>query len=393
MKKTIVVLLILVNIIFWGVFFAINARAVNDRAEDISRYKYQELDFKFDESIILKAREKYEYDKKIYNYIDLLSNEEKVSQLLFVNLEKNYISDSDKEFFAKNNVGGVYFGAKNITSDESVRAITKEINSLLKTPPFLATDQEGGSVIRLWSDLSLAGTYYISTNDTPLVAYHYGLTRTKTFKNLGLNFNFAPVLDLQYNGSYIYNRALSHETSKVSSLGGQIIKGQQDGGVISAMKYFPGTGASQTDPKNLKSDISIDKSQLAFQDLIPFKENFKNADAIITSHAWYPKIDPEYQTTFSKIIITDILKNEYKYEGLVLTDDLNSQTVDVESKYKKAFLAGHDLLFSSSDYSQIKSAIQDILKDVDSGKISIDRLNESLYKIVKFKEKYSLLKL
>ena len=65
----------------------------------------------------------------------------------------------------------------------------------------------------------------------------------------------------------------------------------------------------------------------------------------------------------------------------------------VESKYKKAFLAGHDLLFSSSDYSQIKSAIQDILKDVDSGKISIDRLNESLYKIVKFKEKYSLLKL
>jgi beta-N-acetylhexosaminidase len=170
------------------------------------------------------------------------------------------------------------------------------------------------------------------------------------------------------------------------------VKGQQDGGVISAIKYFPGTGSSKIDPKKELVKIDLDKSLLNSRDLVPFKENLQVADSIITSLAIYSKFDELNQAAFSSIIINNILKEEYGYLGLIITDDLNSPSVNVEEKFSKAFIAGHDLLFSSANYSEMIEAKKEIESKVNSNQIPIERLNESVFKILKYKFKYSLIK-
>jgi len=392
MKKLIFFLLIITNIVFWLGYLIIVDRMKVDLNNNVKKYNYQEVNFSYDAKVIEAANKLFLDDTRVDKIAKEMSLEQKVSQLFFVSPPSDYLSEIDLQFFEKNSVGGVYFGPRNISSEGALRSLIEALDPKLKTKAFYSTDQEGASVIRLWWDQSLAGPFYLSTNDTPIVAYYYGKVRTDAFRAVGLNFNFAPVMDLQYDGSYLYLRSLSYDAKKVSKLGGEIIKGQQDGGVITAMKYFPGTGSSKVDPKKSLTEINLDKSELAFADILPFKENFSIADAIITSHAKYPKIDSENQVTFSKIFITNILKEEYGYKGLIITDDLSSASITDGTKYKKAFIAGHDMLLSSAPLGEIEDGIKSIIDAVNAGELTEDRVFESVFKIIKFKQKYSLLK-
>lgn len=394
MKKLIIILLILSNLIVGGLYYFLNTIKHTEITNNLAKFKYTDVKFNYDTPVFEASRKKYFVDKFVKDKISGLTIEQQIGQLFFVELQTKPNLEQDKDFITKTFPSGVYFGPNNILSEADLKSDSDHIQSWLGgTNAFLSTDEEGATIVRLWWDKSLAGPYYINKSNTEVISYYYGNTRTKAFIASGLNMNFAPVVDLVYNGGYDANRSISFDAGQVAKLSKQIVKGQQDGGVLSVIKYFPGTGSAKGDPKNSDQEIQLDKSNLLSEDLIPFKENADTTAVIMTSHAKFPKLDTENRVTYSSKIVTDILRKDLNFKGLVITDDLNSKTTTEDDKYVKAILAGHDLLYTSASYSDVQKGIDSIKTAVDAGTITQSRIQESLERIYNMKLKYGLMKM
>ena len=324
----------------------------------------------------------------VYNQ---LSFEERVGQLFMVAAYSNKNEAHNKsidELVEKYKIGGlIFFQGGPVRQAE----LTNRYQALAKVPLFIGIDAEWGLSMRLDS------TYRYPWNMTlgAVKDYHLieqmGKQMAEQSKRMGIHFNFAPVVDINTNpkNPIIGNRSFGEDKFNVTKAAIALTKGLQSGGVFATAKHFPGHGDTSTDSHHTLPVINFDRKRIDEVELYPYKELIKNGLAsVMVAHLSVPSLESRsgYPSSISYNIVTNILKNELKFEGLIFTDALNmkgasnfKQPGDIDLE---AFLAGNDVLLFAEN---VPVAITKFKAAFESGNLTAERLEESVKKILKYK--------
>jgi beta-N-acetylhexosaminidase len=260
------------------------------------------------------------------------------------------------------------------------------------------TDQEGGKIDRL-SKIGVArfnGMSTIGATGDPQKAYEVGATFGQQMRELGFNVDLAPVADVNTNPNnpIIGPRSFGSDPHLVAKMVAQEVKGLQDNNISATLKHFPGHGDTSTDTHKTATILNKTLDELKTIELIPFEAGISaGADLVLAAHITLPQIDPtSLPATMSKIIITDLLRNDLGFKGVVITDALDMAAITNYYSDEEIILncinAGIDLLLMPKDFS---SAYDTLLKLINEDKISESRLDESVLRILELKEKRGLL--
>lgn len=318
--------------------------------------------------------------------------------------------------------GGVILFAQNVTGTEQTTRLTHDYQQIMiednKTPLLLTIDQEGGNVVRLGTGTSLPGNMAIGATRDKDAAYTNGQIIGTELHALGINVAFAPVLDVNNNPNnpVIGERSISSDPQIVAELGVSMLKGIQDQKVVASAKHFPGHGDTATD-SHLGLPL-VDKSyeELEKVELLPFFEAAKaGVDMIMTAHISYPQIEKDvviskkdgssihYPATLSDDILTGIVREKMNYDGVVVTDALNMQAIaDHFGEVEAVVLtieAGADIalmptiLRSKADTTKLDAIYQGIEDAIQSGRLSEDRIDTSVRRILELKHRRGLFEL
>ncbi len=338
--------------------------------------------------------------------------EEKIAQMTVPAF--NVWDENVSALFAETNPGGVILFAKNIKSEEDLKNLTASLKSLSGDKPemFISIDQEGGIVQRITFSKKYPKAADIGAKGSKEASYQNGLEIGEELSEYGINVDFAPVMDVNSNpqNPVIGNRSFSDDPNVVSEMGIAMMQGLNDAGVIACLKHFPGHGDTSTDSHTSLPVVNKTMEELLKTELVPFKAGIDaGADMIMTAHIQFPNIVTEKVTslsgkeitppaTMSREIITDLLRKELGFDGVVITDALEMKAVSGNFSLLDATCAsvnaGVDMLLIPmriSDQKTIKAYrtyISDIASLVREGKISEDRIDESVERILKLKNKY-----
>lgn len=330
------------------------------------------------------------------------------------------LSDEQKAVLTKYSFGGVIIFGQNIeeagqttqliSSMQEANAMGGAVSSLL-----VSIDQEGGYITRLSTGTSMPGNMAIAATNDPDNAYLAGDVIGSELSVQGINVDFAPVMDVNNNPSnpIIGVRSFSDNPEIVSQYGARFIDGLHNNHVMVALKHFPGHGDTDTDSHTGLPLIEKTYDQLKNLELIPFTQVASSADFVMTAHIQYPNIETETYTsistgeqiylpaTLSKTILTDILRKDIGFEGVIVTDAMEMDAIashfDPMDAARLAINAGANMLLipvdisSPDDIKELDDYINGIVAGIDSGLISMDCVNDSVYRILKAKSKYGLM--
>ncbi|NMA69777.1 MAG: beta-N-acetylhexosaminidase [Desulfitobacterium sp.] len=351
--------------------------------------------------------------------IKTMTLEEKIGQLAIVGIN-GLESDIDTEKFIRTyHVGGFIIMGRNVhdhnqllnlinslkrlnhhkESEKKSSPIDSPINSPESPIPlFLAVDEEGGRVSRMPPEIiTLPANQKIGELNNEALSYQIGSALGREVKAFGLNLNFAPVMDIFSNpkNTVIGDRSFGSTPEIVGKLGVQTMKGIQDQGVISVVKHFPGHGDTVMDSHMGLPVVQYDLEHLRGFELLPFRDAInQGADAVMTAHILLPKIDSQYPASFSRKFITEILRQELGFKGVVITDDLTMGAImenyDIGEAAVRAIQGGSDLVLICHDPEKMERVLQALLEGAINGEIPQERIDESVYRILSLKEKYNL---
>ena len=209
--------------------------------------------------------------------------------------------------------------------------------------------------------------------------------------------NFAPVLDINSNPNnpVIGNRSFGNTADLVSRLGIATMKGIQSENVIAVVKHFPGHGDTATDSHLELPRVNKTLQELEQLELIPFQQAIQEgADVVMIAHILLPEIDATNPSSMSEVIISDILRSQLGYDGVVITDDMTMQAItdhyDIGVAAVQSVKAGSDIVMVAHDYNNAIAVFESINAAVENGEISEERIDESVIRIIQLKEKYQL---
>ncbi len=392
-KNTILTLLILACIIFAGLFYIMFSRV--QEVEQLSLTEYiDKTKVTLNDDQLNKFLTNYNQkreDHSIDEFISNLSLKDKIEQMLYISFTSPISNENIEAYIKNHNFGGFYFEKGAVPSTEALLKQINEITTLdLKVKPFIGVSQEGGeNATVIWGDNSTAGAYYLSTNDTPIVSYYYGEARAKRFQEYKINMNFSPLLNLQYYGSYTYIRSLSSDPEKVTRLASQIAKGQNENGLISVVKYFPGDGVLDNDPNVSKQLVTSTVDNLMVKDSVPFKKILPEVDAVQISNAIFTAFGDQPASISDKVY--KYLSDDFEFKGIAITSDLNAKVYSEDiTKYESCLKAGCNMILSSEKIQQFEKIVDSLVDKITKGEISEKHINESLTKILKLKLEYKL---
>ncbi|MDD4568598.1 MAG: beta-N-acetylhexosaminidase [Tepidanaerobacteraceae bacterium] len=328
--------------------------------------------------------------------IEQMTVDEKIGQMVMVGFEGYESGHISREMIEKYKVGGFILFKRNIKDvSQTLNLINslKSANHENKFPLFIAIDEEGGRVTRMPDEfIKLPTNRAIGKIDSENLAFEIGSIIGEQLKSLGFNMNFAPVLDIDSNvkNPVIGDRSFGADEKIVSRLGIQTMKGIQSQ-VISTVKHFPGHGDTLVDSHIGLPVVNHDLERLKGFELVPFKKAIKNgADMMMVAHILLPKIDAENPATFSKTIITDILRNEIKFDGIIITDDMTmgaiTKNYDIGNAAVKSVMAGTDIILVCHGYENQVKVIEALKSAVADGAVSEAILDEHVYRILKLKQ-------
>lgn len=328
--------------------------------------------------------------------LDELTLNEKIGQMMIVGIDGNTINSRIKKLILNHKVGGFILYKKNFNSyDDMLKLIRclKNLNSSNKVPLFIAIDQEGGRVNRMPTEIhNLKNAYTISKSKNINVVKESADIIGTILEESGFNINFSPVLDVlgKETDNSIGNRCYGDTPEEVSKYGVQIMKQLQKHKIISVIKHFPGQGASKVDSHYLLPRIkNIDEKQVK-----PFVDAInQGADVMMVGHMIINEISRFTPASLSKKLI-DKIRHNYNYKGIIMTDDLKMRAVrylyGAKGSVKKAFLAGNDLVLFRFKKNDEEKCIKYIQKIAKTGKISEQKINQSVTKILAIKQKYEI---
>ena len=330
-----------------------------------------------------------------------MSIEEKVGQLFQVGFSGNEVNEEIRDMIENYHVGSVIYFSRNIESPEQVSRLSNNlqelaINSKTSLPLMISADQEGGTVTRLNGGSHFPGNMVLGAADSNDLANKAAKASASELKNVGINMNLAPVLDVNNNADnpVIGVRSFGEDPKKVAELGSAYFRGLQSEGVIACAKHFPGHGDTTSDSHISLPTIKHDKKRLNEVELLPFKRAIADGiDSIMTAHINFPAIekDETVPATLSKNVLTNLLREELGYDGLIITDCMEMSAIaDTHGTVEGAvrtLIAGSDTVLISHTYEKQKRAITAVINAVKSNRISEKRIDASVKRILKLKKK------
>lgn len=321
--------------------------------------------------------------------------EEKIAQLMIVRVSSTGTAAETKAMLddiTRYQPGGVCFFKGGPVREA---ALTNQMQALSKVPLLVSIDGEWGPNMRIDScsafprQMTLGA---LSANNDALI-YQMGLEVAAQCKAIGVNLNFAPCIDINNNAKnpVINSRSFGEDRDKVFHKANLYLQGMMDGGIIGCIKHFPGHGDTETDSHLGLPVIKKSRAELDELELYPYRQFInEGADMIMVAHLNIPALDSSRNSvsSHSHPIVTELLKNEYGYTGIIITDGLEMQGVRKHNRFEgdveiKALLAGVDILLLPDKPSL---AIQAIKNAVDSGLIPIELINERCLRVLNFKE-------
>ena len=330
-----------------------------------------------------------------------LSMEEKIGQMIMVGFNGNQINERIKELVLKYKIGGFILYKKNFDSYEQMLHIIKELkelNSKNKIPLFIAIDQEGGRVNRMPSEFkNLPSAYKLAqTKDINLVKEAAQITGEILY-NSGINMDFAPVLDIKRFKSKhaIGDRSYSDNKEEVTKYGLETMKQITSNHVISVIKHFPGHGLTEKDSHFFLPVVKKSIEEIENEDIVPFKKAIEQGtDAIMVSHLIIKAISKTLPASLSRAFIGKYIRKKLRFNGLVITDDLKMRAIRFVYGYriaiKQAFTSGCDIVMFRFGPKDEKNAIKQSYYMAKAGILKKDRVNRSVKRILKVKEKYAI---
>lgn len=350
-------------------------------------------------NIINEPKEKVNIDMTMEK-LKSLTLDEKIGQLLIVGFEGIETNEEIEKMIKDYYVGGFILFERNISNGENTLELINSIKKLNRennVPLFISIDEEGGNVSRLPKEFrKLPKAWEIGRINSEEYSYKIGELIGERLQALGFNLNFAPVLDINSNPNnpVIGKRAFGSTVEEVKKHGIQTMEGMKSKNIIPVLKHFPGHGDTTVDSHMDLPIINKTTEELEELEFIPFKKGIeKGADMIMTSHILFPKIDKNNPATFSKEIITNILREKLNFNGVIITDDI---TMDGLKDYNiidvpiKALKAGCDIILVCHSYDDQVKIIEKIKEEVKNGSISEKEIDEKVYRILKLKEKYKI---
>lgn len=331
--------------------------------------------------------------------IEKLTLEEKIGQMFIMKIEGQEVNENTVKLITEDKVGGVILFQNNIKDSSQ---LVKLINSIKKynvenpIPLFISIDEEGGRVTRMPKEVrKLPSSREIGKVGSKDVAYNVGLTVGEELRSFGINMNFAPVMDINNNpaNKVIGDRAFGDNPQTVSELGVEVMKGLKNAEVIPALKHFPGHGNTSVDSHEDLPIINKDIESLEKFEMLPFKKGIEEgADVIMIAHILLPQLDKDNPSTLSPVIIKDILREKFGFQGVVITDDISMKAISnkygVGESALKALKAGSDIVLSCYTPDKQEEMINFIKKSVKDGSLSEEEIDEKLYRILELKNKY-----
>ena len=392
-----------IKIVFFNVLFLFVATAcvgtkinkekvlvtnIPSKKENLDSIKYSNLPTLFD-----LAPEGNKWVDSVYNTLAL---EEKFGQLFMVAAYSNkdfaHYNAIDK-LIQENKIGGLIFFQGGPVRQAK---LTNRFQSKSKIPLFIGIDAEWGLGMRLDSTYRYPWNMTLGAIQDMNLLEKVGVQMGEQSKRLGLQFNFAPVLDINTNpkNPIIGFRSFGEDKFKVTERAIALMKGFQSQGVFSTGKHFPGHGDTETDSHKSLPTIHFSKERLSEVELYPYRKMFHDGlSSVMVAHLNVPSLEPRsnYPSSISYNVVTDILQKELGFKGLIFTDALNMKSV---SNFKlpseinfEAFMAGNDVLLFPAD---IPSTIEKFKLAYSANLFSEERLAFSVKKILKFKYKAGL---
>lgn len=323
---------------------------------------------------------------------------EKIGQLFMLGFVGTTVSREWGRVMSDYQPGGVILFSRNLESRDQVVRLTNDLQKRVERPLLISIDQEGGRVSRLPKGFTIfPPAETVGQSQSTTLAYAAAAAIAKELRAVGVNMNMAPVLDVNSNpdNPIIGDRAFGATPTQVCEFGLATMAGLQDHRVVACGKHFPGHGDTTEDSHKELPEVAASLERLHEVELRPFRHAIENGLAsLMTAHVLYTAFDQELPATLSPIILRSLLREELGFDGLVLTDDLEMHAIidhyGIEEAAVKAFLAGADVLLICKDQDREVAAMEALLTAVEDGTISEARLEASLRRVARVKERFVL---
>ena len=341
-----------------------------------------------------------------------MGTEQKVSQLLVAGIEGTQLGQDAVQAVQDYQVGGVILFGRNVESAWQLAELTNGLKDLNGdyTPLFLCVDQEGGRVDRMPPEVERTPSAWSvgQTLDTEGVGAAYGALLAEECAAFGFNMDFAPSLDIWSNpdNTVIGDRAFGNDWEWTAFFGMSAVESMEEqGGVIPVVKHFPGHGDTAVDSHVALPVVDKSLEELWQSELVPFNMTLNQEDyfgaqagpsapAVMVAHILLSQVDPDYPASLSHRVVTGLLREEMGFDGVVCTDDLTmgavSNTYGMGEAAVLAVEAGCDLLLVCHGADNLTAARDALLEAADSGRLSPERLDESVKRILSLKAEYGL---
>lgn len=336
--------------------------------------------------------------------------EQRVAQMFMVTLHGAVMTEVGANFLRDWQPGAVVLFTSNTGTPEAVTRLTNSYQQTITeaggVPLLIAIDQEGGVVSRLTDGFSFWPTPLLVTAAGENMAFQFGQAVASELRAVGINMNLAPVADLETNpeNPIISRRAFSSDPNVAAPIIAQVVRGTQmfnpDGfSVVATAKHFPGHGDTRGDSHAQLEQVTLSRERLNSVELVPFQAAIDaGVGAVMVSHIWFSALDGTRRpASLSPEVVTGLLREEMGFEGIIMTDALDMNAVDLEFPFNEAAVmaiqAGVDLLAMGPgiDVRVAQGALERVLQAVQSGEISEERINESVRRILTIKQRFGLL--
>jgi len=287
----------------------------------------------------------------------------------------------------KHRVGGVILFRYNIASPEQLRTLISDLLEVLGPQAIISVDQEGGAVLRLPFLPSPPPGMSLGAADDAALAREVGAATARGLAAYGFNLNYAPVLDLNTNpqNPVIAERSFGADPERASELALAWHEGHVAQGVATTGKHFPGHGDTEVDSHLGLPVVHKDLQELRRLELVPFQRAAELLPAMMTAHIVYPRLDPENPATLSRKILTDLLREELGYRGVIVSDALNMRAIadnwGAPEAAVRSLAAGADLVMPLGSPKLQAATLERLQRALESGELDQRRMQESAERI------------
>lgn len=342
-------------------------------------------------------------DGQVEEILASMTTTEKIGQMVMIGIQGKTLDEDARTMLSRFQVGGIVYFDRNIESADQLKRLSQDLQHYAtdssgageKVPLFLSIDEEGGDVVRGATVIRAPRSQKeIGVEGKPELEKSEAEKIGAELRQYGINMNFAPVADVSASST----RSFSSQPQQTASFVEAAADGYEHAGLLYTLKHFPGLGRGRTDTHQDIAVVDASRETLLKQDMLPFKAIIQKRHPedylVMVSHILYTQLDSAHVASQSSAVMTQLLRGELGYQGIIITDDLEMGAVAKYAPMRelsaRAVEAGADIVLVCHDVQKEQEACLGIKDAVDRGEISEERLNESVRRILKAKLTHKL---